>query len=174
LTTFVILRLQNNGVLTECITGEHYHDLGKLTFAFVVFWGYMAFSQYLLIWYGNIPEETIWFLHRWTGSWKTLTLVIVFGHFIIPFFVLFPQSAKRNKAVMTVMSIWILIMHWVDIYWIVMPTLHYHGFHFSWIDASATMGIGGIFMALYWRFLTGHPLVPVNDPNLKKSMEFVS
>jgi len=174
LTIFVIIVLQKCGTLTECITGEHYHDLGKLTFAFVVFWGYMAFSQYLLIWYGNIPEETIWFLHRWEGSWKILTLVLVFGHFIVPFFILFPQTAKRSKAVMTVMSIWILIMHRIDIYWITMPTLHHHGIHFSWIDATACMGIGGIFLGIFWRFLSSHPLVPVNDPNLKKSIEFVS
>ncbi len=174
LTTFIIIRLQNNGVLRESITMEHYHDLGKLMFAFVIFWGYMAFSQYLLIWYGNIPEETVWFLHRWEGSWRTVSLIIVFGHFVIPFFILFPQSTKRNKSVMTVMTIWILVMHWMDIHWIVMPTFHYHGIHLTWMDGATVIGIGGIFLFIFWRFFSSHPLVPVKDPNLKRSIEFVS
>lgn len=174
LTTFIIIRLQSNNVLTTSITEEHYHDLGKLMFAFTIFWGYMAFSQYFLIWYGNIPEETIWFLHRWESSWKTISLIIVFGHFVVPFFILFPQVTKRNKPVMTIMTIWILTMHWVDIHWIVMPTLHHHGFHFSWLDATTVVGIGGIFLFIFWRLFTNHPLVPVNDPKLKKSIEFVS
>ncbi len=174
LTTFIIIRLQNYGVLTEAITKEHYHDLGKLIFAFIIFWGYMAFSQYFLIWYGNIPEETIWFLHRWEGSWKIVSLIIVFGHFVIPFFVLFPQGAKRNKIVMTIMTLWILLMHWVDIYWLVMPSLHPHEIHPTWINPAAFFGIGGIFLYIFWRFFTRHPLVPINDPNLKKSIDFIS
>ncbi|MCK5124679.1 MAG: hypothetical protein KAR42_00340 [candidate division Zixibacteria bacterium] len=172
--TLVVIRLQSNGVLKEAITKEHYHDLGKLMFAFIIFWGYMAFSQYFLIWYGNIPEETIWFLHRWEGSWKSVSMLIVYGHFVIPFFVLFPQVTKRNKAVMTVMSIWILVMHWVDIYWLVMPTLHHHGYHLSWIDLATFIGIGGLFLHLFWRIFTAHPLVPVGDPNLEQSIKIVS
>lgn len=172
--TLMIIRLQSNGVLTEAITKEHYHDLGKWMFAFTIFWGYMAFSQYFLIWYGNIPEETIWFLHRWESSWKTVSLLIVFGHFGIPFFVLFPQMAKKNKIVMTIMTVWILLMHWVDIYWIVMPTLHPHGVHFSWLDLTTLIGIGGIFLYIFWRLFTAHPLVPVGDPDLEKSIKLVS
>jgi len=174
IVALMIIRLQSNGVLTEAITKEHYHDLGKWMFAFTVFWGYMAFSQYFLIWYGNIPEETIWFLHRWETSWKTISLLIVFGHFGIPFFVLFPQMAKKNKIVMTIMTIWILLMHWVDIYWIVMPTLHPHGVHFSWLDLTTLIGIGGIFLYIFWRLFTAHPLVPVGDPDLEKSIRIVS
>lgn len=174
IVTLIIIRLQSNGVLTEAITKEHYHDLGKWMFAFTIFWGYMAFSQYFLIWYGNIPEETIWFLHRWESSWKTISLLIVFGHFGIPFFVLFPQAAKKNKIVMTIMSVWILLMHWVDIYWIVMPTLHPHTVHFSWIDLTTLIGIGGLFLYIFWRKFTAHPLVPVGDPDLEKSIKIVS
>ncbi len=172
--TLIIIRLQKNGVLQSEITQEHYHDLGKLMFAFTIFWGYMAFSQYFLIWYGNIPEETIWFLHRWESSWKTITYLIVYGHFVIPFFILFPQVTKKNKTVMTIMSLWILLMHWVDIYWIVMPTLHPHGFHFSWIDATTVIGIGGLVLYLFWRHFTSHPLIPVGDPKLEKSFKTVS
>ena len=128
------------------ITVEHVHDLGKFLFSFTVFWGYMAFSQYFLIWYANIPEETIWFLHRWEGSWKYITLVLVFGHFLIPFLALMPRAAKRNFTFMRIISIWILFMHFFDLYWIAMPTLHKHGFHFSWMDLTSMIGIGGIFI----------------------------
>lgn len=172
--TLYIITLRKKGILADTITLEHFRDLGKLIFAFLIFWGYMAFSQYLLIWYGNIPEETVWFLHRWDGNWKIISLVLVFGHFVIPFFVLFPMEIKKNMPVMMVMSTWILIMHWIDIYWLVMPTLHPHGIYFSWMDLTTMIGIGGIFI---WRFLRinySRPLVPVNDPRLESSIKIVS
>ena len=174
LMTLVTLQLRNNGVLENVVTQEHDHDLGKLMFAFTIFWGYMAFSQYFLIWYGNIPEETVWFLHRWENSWKTVTLVLVFGHFIIPFFVLFPQGSKRNALVLKIMAIWLLLMHWVDLYWIVMPSLHSHDVHLSWIDLATMVGIGGVFIWYFWARLAKQPLVPVNDPGLQKSINFTN
>ncbi len=172
--TLIIIMFRKNGILEQSITFEHFHDLGKLIFAFVIFWAYMAFSQYFLIWYGNIPEETIWFLHRWEGSWKIITLIIVFGHFVVPFFTLIPMAAKRNMTVMKVMGLWILLMHWMDIYWIVMPSLHHHGVHLSWMDISTFAGIGGMFIWLFWRRICSSSLVPINDPRLQKSIEIVS
>jgi hypothetical protein len=172
--TLNIIIIRNKGALKNVITSEHFHDLGKLTFAFIIFWGYMAFSQYFLIWYANIPEETVWFLHRWDGSWKIISLILVFGHFVIPFFVLFPMAAKRNLAVMRIIAIWILLMHWIDIYWIVMPSLHQHGIRFSWMDLTALAGIGGFFLWRFMRLLSSNPLVPIKDPRLKTSMEIIS
>jgi hypothetical protein len=168
------MHLNSRRVLDKVISVEHYHDLGKLLFAFTIFWGYMAFSQYFLIWYGNIPEETLWFLHRWEGSWKIITLVIVFGHFVVPFFGLFPMFVKRNRVYMRLMAIWILIMHWVDVYWLVMPTLHHHGVHLSWMDLTATVGLGGILLYFLRNRLVSRPLVPVNDPGLEESIKFVN
>ncbi len=174
LVSFISIRLRKNNVLYDIITREHDHDLGKLIFAFVIFWGYMAFSQYFLIWYGNIPEETVWFLHRWEGSWKAVTLLLVFGHFVIPFFFLFPHGPKRNWTAMTIITLWILLMHWIDIYWLVMPSLHHHGVHLSWMDLTTMLGIGGIFLYIFWRRFTSNPLVPSGDPNLKESIHFVN
>jgi hypothetical protein len=162
--------LKKKNMLADTITVEHYHDLGKFLFAFIIFWGYIGFSQYFLIWYANIPEETIWYLHRWEGSWKIITMVLVFGHFVIPFMALLPRFVKRNMGSLTFFAVWILIMHWIDIFWLVMPSLHHHGFHFSWMDLTATLGIGGIF---FWYFLQKyykHALVPVNDPRLDVSI----
>jgi hypothetical protein len=172
--TIVAVNFHRNDILKDEITFEHYHDLGKLLFAFIVFWGYMAFSQYFLIWYSNIPEETLWFLHRWEGSWKVVTLLIVFGHFVVPFFILFPRFTKRNKFVLFMMAFWILMMHWVDLYWIAMPSLHHHGVHISWMDFTTMIGIGGIFIWLMWRKLSANPLLPVNDPRLEKSFKFIN
>jgi hypothetical protein len=170
----VIIYLQKRRVMAETITVEHYHDLGKLLFAFLIFWAYMAFSQYFLIWYGNIPEETIWYLHRWTGSWKAVTLVLVFGHFVIPFFVLITRGAKRNLAVLKFFAIAMLIMHYIDLHWLVMPSLHPHGFHFSWIDLATMMAIGGVFAGRFWYSFTGRPLVPISDPRLEQSIRMVN
>ena len=165
------LYLRKGNILSDCITIEHYHDLGKLLFAFTVFWAYIAFSQYFLIWYANIPEETIWFRHRWVGSWKTLSLLIVFGHFIAPFFILITRGIKRNPRYLGVMALWMLIMHWVDLYWVVLPGFHHDGAFISWIDFAPLLGIGGLCFWYFWRLLSSQPLVPVGDPRLDDSIK---
>ncbi|MFH1686237.1 MAG: hypothetical protein ABIE70_01790 [bacterium] len=164
------LALRRKGVLEGIVTSEHDHDLGKLLFAFTIFWGYMAFSQYFLIWYGNIPEETVWMLHRWEGSWKTVTLALVFGHFVLPFFALFPHATKRFRPAMLTIALWMLAMHWLDLYWIAMPILHHHGAHISWVDLTTMFGIGGIFIWWTWRMIAAQPVVPVGDPKLEASI----
>jgi hypothetical protein len=169
-----IIHLRKKGALVNEITSEHFRDLGKLIFAFLIFWGYMAFSQYFLIWYANIPEETLWFLHRWEGSWKTISLILVFGHFVMPFFVLFPMEIKRKIPAMLTISVWLLLMHWIDLYWIVMPSLHHHGVHFSWMDLTTMAGIGGFFVWRIRRNICAHPLVPINDPRLETSIKIIS
>jgi hypothetical protein len=170
----LLLYLRRQGILAESITVEHYHDLGKLLFAFVVFWAYIAFSQYLLIWYANIPEETIWYRNRWIGSWKAVSLIIVFGHFAVPFFILITRAAKRNLKFLGIMAGWLLVMHWVDLYWLVFPTLHKEGAVLSWIDLATMVGIGGLFIWFIWRALAARPLLPVGDPHLRQSMEFIN
>ncbi len=169
-----VIYFDGTGVMRGTITKEHWHDVGKLMFAFIIFWGYMAFSQYLLIWYGNIPEETVWFLDRWQNGWQYVSLLIVFGLFTIPFFVLFPFGTKRNRPIMLVMSIWILLMHWVDLYWVIMPNLHHDAVKFSWIDVAPMMGIGGIFVWYFWKRVRALPLLPINDPGLEESKKLVS
>lgn len=173
-TTLAALHLRRRGILADVITVEHYDDLGKLTFAFLVFWGYMAFSQYFLIWYANIPEETIWFAHRWVGSWKAVSLALVFGNFGIPFLVLMPKAAKRSLPFMAVMSVWLLAAHWVDMYWLILPSLNHHGAHFSWLDPVLTVGIGGVLIGLFWRRFAAHPIVPIGDPQLEASIRFIN
>jgi len=171
--TLVTIFLRERGYLSNLITLEHYHDLGKLLFAFTVFWGYIAFAQYFLIWYANIPEETIWYRVRW-DNYRFLSLLIVFGHFVIPFVALISRGAKRNLTVMKIMAIWLLLMHWADLYWVVMPNHPGHALQSVWIDIAAVIGIGGLALWFFARRMTSTPLIPVNDPRLEASAHLVS
>jgi hypothetical protein len=172
--TLITIFLKTKGPFGEMVTTEHYHDLGKLLFAFTIFWAYICFSQYFLIWYANIPEETVWFSARWQGAWKYFSLTIIFGHFVIPFFVLITQPAKRNQKVLITTAILLLIVHWVDLYWIIMPNLLTTGASLSWLDLAAIIGIGGIFMWHFARRMKAQPLLPINDNRLKASVEIFS
>ncbi|MDH3889470.1 MAG: hypothetical protein OEV49_00160 [candidate division Zixibacteria bacterium] len=166
------IHLRRRSVLNEVVTIEHYHDLGKLLFGFIIFWAYMGFSQYMLIWYANIPEETIWFHHRWYSGWRWVSLLMIFGHFVLPFVVLITRASKRNLIVLGSMAVWVLLMRWVDLHWLVFPTLHEHSPHLSWMDLTSIVGVGGIFVWYFWRKYSSHPVIPMGDPSLKNSMKF--
>ncbi len=172
--TLIALALHRKGILTETITVEHYHDLGKLMFAFTVFWTYIGFSQYFLIWYGNVPEETVWYLARWEGSWKFVSMVILFGHFVLPFIALLFRFTKRTPASLWIIASWILLMHWVDMYWLVYPTLLEKGASVTWIEPATMLFIGGLFLWAFWGRFARNPLVPVNDPKLAGSINHVN
>ncbi|MFZ1685486.1 MAG: hypothetical protein WAU88_15320 [Candidatus Zixiibacteriota bacterium] len=174
LMTVMAAFVQSRGVLRGTITVEHYHDLGKLMFAFIIFWTYIGFSQYFLIWYGNIPEETIWYLQRWEGGWKTISMIILFGHFAIPFTLLNFRSAKRTLTPLVIMGVWIIVMHWFDHYWMVLPTHLPKGASISWIEIVATFGIGGVFFWAFWTRFSSTAMVPVGDPKLRASINHVN
>lgn len=167
------LFLRKNKILTKEITVEHYHDLGKLLFAFTVFWAYIAGSQYFLIWYANVPEETVWFLYRWQGSWKFASLFLILGHFIIPFLILLFRASKRNLKLLGILAGLILIMEMVDLYWVIMPNLH-HEVHVSWMDITSLIGIGGFFLAILWKSFTSRAVIPVKARNLQASINFIN
>ncbi|MDX1672085.1 MAG: hypothetical protein R3211_07070 [Balneolaceae bacterium] len=166
----LVVFLWSKGILTETIQKKHLFDIGIQLFGFTVFYAYIAFSQFLLIYYGNIPEETIWYLHRLEGGYEYLAWIILFGRFVIPFIVLLNKDAKHNYTLVISMSVLILFTHFVELYWLVMPVLHEHGIHFSWLDLTALLGLGGIFFGLFFRKFRKHKLVPVNDPKLAESV----
>ena len=169
----VTLRLQAGGALESLVTGEHFHDMGKMLFGFVVFWAYIGFSQFMLIWYANIPEETFWFAMRWDEpTWQAVSIFLAAGHFAIPFLFLISQPVKRNRLAMTVAAVWMLFMHYVDVYWLVMPTLHHEAFHLSLLDLTCWLGVGGLFFAAFGWLLQRGALVPVKDPRLPESLAF--
>jgi len=164
--------LQHHRELLHTVTREHFHDMGKLLFAFVVFWAYIAFSQYLLIWYGNLPEETGWFLKRQTGGWGWVSLLLVVGHFVIPFLVLISRGAKRQPHVLLLASAWVAVMHWVDIYWLVMPEMNGGALRLSAMDVLVTVDIAGLYVAAWVLRMRKHSLVPERDPRLAESLAF--
>ncbi len=168
----ICLALRSAGYLTNSIREEHYHDLGKWLFALTVFWAYIAFSQYMLIWYGNLPEETVWFQRRLAGSWSAWRFVLIFGHFFVPFFTLMPRSSKRNLKLLGFFAGWMLLMHYCDLYWQVMPVLHGHGFTPNWMDPVAWVAVGSAYALVFWSGLKQKPLVPVGDPRLDQCLAF--
>lgn len=162
--------LQSLGRMQDEVTVEHYHDLGKLLFGFVFFWGYIAFSQYILIWYANIPEETFWYLKRQQGLWLSVSLLLVFGHFILPFFGLMSRSVRRNRQVLIAWCCFMLVMHWVDLMWLVLPA--FSGFSPSVIDLFCLAAVGTFWGMSMLREAKGIRLVPVGDPSLEQSIQF--
>jgi len=168
------LYLRKKGVLDQTIKIDHYHDIGKLMFAFTIFWAYIAFSQYFLIWYANIPEETIYYLKRWEGSWQEVSLLLVFGHLMLPWLALIPRATKRNLNTLKAIALWLLIMHWFDMHWAIMPNHLEAGFSPTWMDAATMLGIGGIFLWYFWRRMTAQALIPVKDPHLDTSLQLVN
>ena len=168
--TLVATALRRGGWLVHTLRTDHYQDLGRFMFAFSVFWAYIAFSQFFLIWYGNMPEETEWYAHRIEGSWKAASYFLAAGHFAVPFVLLMPRWTKRRPRFVAALAVWILAMHYLDMYWIVMPRLHHHEFAPSWVDLGTLMAVSGVFLFFFVRRLAAKALVPVGDPRLPESL----
>lgn len=166
----IIFWLHKNDILKNTIGKAHIYDLGAWFFGFSVFYAYIAFSQFLLIYYANIPEETLWFYHRLEGSWEFVTYALLIGRFVIPFLLLLNRDTKHNYKLLVFTSILVIVLHFVEIYWIVMPILSHSGVAISWIDFATFIGLGGIFMGLFFQQLKKNNLVPVNDPQLSESL----
>src|SRR5919106_1610548 len=161
LLSVVAAALRRAGLLDTVISAEHLHDVGKLLFAFTAFWAYIAFSQFFLIWYANLPEETIWYKARLEGSWKAVSVLLMAGHFGAPFFYLMGREVKRRGWTLALGGMWLLVMHFVDLYWQVMPTLHPQGVRPSLLDVTALMAVGGSFVATAGWLMRRHALVPL-------------
>ena len=151
---------------------EHLHDLGKLLFGFVIFWAYIAFCQYFLIWYANFPEETRWYVTRRSGTWNTLSWSLVFGHFVVPFVLLLFRATKRSPFWLGFIAAWILVFHYIDLYWLIMPALRPEGVEPNWLDASLLLTLVFTCGAIVARACQARPLVPIGDPRLAESLAF--
>ncbi len=170
--TFIMVYLAKHNLLFKGISEDHYYSFGALLFAFINFWAYIAFSQFLLIWYANLPEETIWYLQRWEGSWMYISILTIFVHFFVPYFGLLSQPSKMNPKRLMTMSVWIILAHFLDLYWIVMPTFSEHGFVFGWIELGYfLLGLGIIISVFVFKASKGN-LIPIGDPKLKRGINF--
>jgi hypothetical protein len=149
--------------LARVVRPNHFQDLGKLMLAFVMLWAYFSFSQYLIVWSGNLPEEIQWYLPRVSGGWGAIALSVVIFHFALPFMLLLSASLKRDAGKLLILAIVILIIRQVDFLWMVAPEFT-PSFHLSWMDVVAPIGIGGVWLAMFFWQLSKRPLVPINDP----------
>jgi hypothetical protein len=166
-----LMWLQRRGRLATTITTEHYHDLGKMMFAFVIFWAYIGFSQFMLIWYANLPEETAWFKQRFFGGWGAVSWTLVFGHFVIPFFGLLSRHIKRSKTLLAFWCFWMLAMIYIDMYWLVLPAINVEP-DVRAMDLLALLGLLSALVAGAAREAGKKNLIPTKDPRLEQSLAF--
>jgi hypothetical protein len=157
--------------MSEILTPRHLHDLGKLLLALVMVWAYFSFSQFLIIWAGNLPDEIPWYLERMSGGWQYVALALIFGHFALPFALLLSRDLKRNFKLLAGIAIFILLMRVVDIYWLVAPDFAKGAFTVSWIDFTAAIGLCGVWLYYFLGQLTQRPLMPVGELHLEEALE---
>jgi len=152
---------------------RHSHDWGNLTLALVMLWTYFAFSQYLLIWSGNLPEETTWYVARKQGGWGAIALAVVIFQFAFPFLILLSRAAKQNAQRLAMLAALILVMRIIDVIWLIEPTYSRGNFVFNWMDYVAPIAIGGLWLGTFAWQLQKRPLLPINDPQLEQALAVV-
>ncbi len=156
--------------MSQALAPRHFHDYGKLMFAFTLLWAYFSFSQFLIIWSANLPEEIVFYLHRSRHGWQWMSLLLVIGHFALPFVLLLSRNLKRTPPKLVKIALLILVMRWVDFYWQAAPTFHPETLLPHWLDVAAMAGIGGIWFGLFVRELRSRSLLPLNAPNLEEAL----
>lgn len=181
LLAIILANLRGKGKLEGAVTEEHFHDLGKLMFSFTVFWAYIAFSQYFLIWYSNIPEETSWYVFRNEGGYGWLFNTLIFGHFVLPFLILVCRPVKRSMKLLAFMGGWMLVLHFLDLVYIIRPMAYADGRGIGveqpagvgawWLDALAILGAVLMLAGFLVKRIPSAPLVPAKDPWIHESLE---
>jgi len=153
--------------LKEYLTTQHLHDLGNLMFAFMVLWAYLSFSQFLIIWAGNLPEENPWYLSRLRGGWGWVALSLVIFHFATPFVLLLMRKTKRHADRLIKVCLLMILIRLVDVYWVVEPAFYQQQLRIHWLDFVTPIAVGGLWLALFFWQLKSRPLLPLRDPRLQ-------
>ncbi len=169
---FTCFMLQKSGRIEKLVTTEHFHDMSKFQFGFIVFWGYIAFSQFLLYWYGNIPEETLWYKHRMEHGWQYLGLALIAFHFAIPFLGTVSRHVRRNRGVMAGWAIFILCVHWLDMTFLIMPNVSDFDVMMVAGHFACWIGMVSVFVALFLLRVGETPVVAVKDPWLPDALAY--
>lgn len=164
------LYIMRSGFVNGYVTIEHVHDLAKYLKGFTVFWAYIAFSQYMLIWYANIPEETEFYLMRSQNGWTAISLLLLIGKFIVPFLALLPRAAKRTPAHLVMVCVWVLVMQFIDIFWLVAPNFNGNVLTFGLAEVAPILGFGALFLILIGRFLKNNSMVAIKDPRIDEAL----
>ena len=180
--TIVVLAIVDRAVPGSFLSTRHFHDLGKLLLAFVMLWAYLSFSQFLIIWSGNLPEEIPWYINRVRGVWGYVAIALIVGHFMLPFTMLLSRNLKRRSGTLARVATFVLVMRFVDLVWLVAPTFHHAlptgaaavldetaHFPIHWMDLVLPAGLIGLWLFLFVRQLRAHPVFPVNDPYFKEA-----
>ena len=170
-TIAVMAALSKHEPMNNVVAQLHFHDLGKLLLALVMLWSYFAFSQFLIIWSGNLPEEIRWYLPRIHGVWGAIALAVIVLHFAFPFLFLLSRSLKRHAGKLVIVAVLILVMRLIDLFWMIEPNFTGGEFHFSWMDLVAPIAMGGLWLGVFARALTGRALIPINDPLYETVLE---
>jgi hypothetical protein len=163
MTIIVTHQLNRPGQLQGYVTETHLHNMGKIMFAAICFWTYMAVSQYLLQWISNLPEEIPWFIKRMRGEWRPFFFALAFLHFMLPFVLLLPKQAKINTNYVSMMAAYMMTMHFIDVSWVILPS--HPGTSLAWSDFTAVLGVGGIQIAWILFRLKGQQVIPKSDPD---------
>ncbi|HYI00880.1 hypothetical protein [Hyalangium sp.] len=171
--TLVSVSAQGKDLYGNLVTPAHYHNLGKLMLAFVSFWAYIAFSQFLLIWIANLPEEAPWYHVRMFGGWRNLSASLFFLHFLIPFGILLSRNLKLQPRKLSVVAIYLLAVHLLDLYWLVWPAYNEQGPSFHWTLVTSFVGVGGVAIGFALFRARGKYTVPVKDPYIADSLRYV-
>jgi hypothetical protein len=170
--TLLIVNLNERNLFPVRLTPDHYYNLGAFLFAFVNFWAYIGFSQFMLQWYGNLREETSWYIPRMHASWGMVSIVLILVHFVIPFFALITKSAKMNPQRLIFISTWLVVAHMLDIYWVVIPVFDPDRPVVGISELAFVVLSVGIVIAVFAQKAKRNNMVPVGDPKLKRSLEF--
>ncbi len=166
----VLVVLSDQKPLSEVIRPDIYQDLGKLLLAFVMVWTYFSFSQLLIIWSGNLVEEIPWYLHRSHGGWQLLAISLVLFQFALPFVLLLSRQLKRTGRWLRGVAAVVLVMQFVNLFWVVAPNFHAEALTFHWLDVAAPVGIGGIWLWTFFGYLKARPVLPLHDPYLHEAL----
>jgi hypothetical protein len=167
----MLARLTDFEPFSGVVTMAHFHDLGNLLLTFVMLWAYIAFSQFLIIWSGNLAEEIPWYVHRIHGGWQWIGLLLLVFHFVLPFFLLLSRFTKRNLSLLVPLAGALLVLQWVDLFWLVMPAFYPSRLQIHWLDGVAPLAMGGIWIAVFVWYLQGQALLPQHDPRLQEGVE---
>jgi len=172
LLTVTVVLLRRQGALDGIVSRFHYHDLGKYVFAFSIFWMYIAFSQFMLIWYANLPEETEWMIPRTYTGWGIIGVALMVLKFGIPFFALMPQKVKESGTGLLTVCACVLVGQWIDLFWVILPVFSPERVVFGWTEIGITLGFLGLFGWIVLGFLSRHPVAASGDPAYESSVRF--
>jgi hypothetical protein len=168
----VIALLSRRKPMSEALRPSHFHALGKLVLMFLMLWAYFQFSQLLIVWSGNLSTEIPWYMPRFATTWHGFGAALIYVQFLVPFLLLLSRRLKRNPWTLCAVVVWLLIMRFVDLFWIVMPEFQTTGFHLHWLNFSVPLALGGLWLGAFLWQLQKRPLLPLQDPSLEEALDY--